>query len=144
MTVKTAPGESEAIAGPAVAPVPKAGRGGALVLVVVSLVVALAVLPVAAKEKKPQKQLSGTVLDGDDNPIDGAAVTLTDLTTGKKIATYTDREGRYLFAELEVTRDYEVQATYQGVSSRARRLSQVDPRNRIVFHLRIPPEEEEP
>jgi hypothetical protein len=43
-----------------------------------------------------------------------------------------------------VTRDYEVQATYQGVNSRSRKLSQVDPRNRIVFHLRIPPEEEEP
>lgn len=133
MKVKTAPGDPEA-----------AGRRSLVALGVLGLSVALAFLPATAKEKKPVKELSGTVLDRDDNPINGAAVTLTDLTTGKKIATYTDREGRYLFADLEVTRDYEVQATYQGVSSRARKLSQVDPRNRIVFHLRIPPEDEEP
>jgi hypothetical protein len=129
----------------AIVPGRKALHGATALLLGLSFLAGmLGGLPAAAKEKKPQKELSGTVIDRDDNPIDGAAVTLTDLTTGKKIATYTDREGRYLFAELEVTRDYEVQATYQGVNSRSRKLSQVDPRNRIVFHLRIPPEEEEP
>ena len=73
----------------------------------------------------------------------GAVVTLTDLQDGKKTATYTGQSGSYQFSELQVTRDYEVQATFKGVSSRVRRISTIDPRNRIVLNLRIPPPKEE-
>jgi hypothetical protein len=96
-----------------------------------------------AKERKPSRLVAGLVSDEAENPIVGAAVVLTDLQTGKKTATYTTGEGTYRFTDLQPTRDYEVQATHQGVSSELRRVSSFDPRNRIVLNLRIPPPKEE-
>jgi hypothetical protein len=97
----------------------------------------------AKKEEKPTRVVSGVVSDASENPISGAVVTLTDLQEGKQTATYTGQTGTYQFSGLEITRDYEVQASYKGVSSRARRVSMIDPRNRIVLNLRIPPPKDE-
>jgi hypothetical protein len=96
-----------------------------------------------AKETKPTRVVSGIVSDASENPISGAVVTLTDLQNGKKMAIFTGQTGTYQFSDLEITRDYEVQATYKGVSSRVRRISTIDPRNRIVLNLRIPPPKDE-
>jgi len=96
-----------------------------------------------AKENKPTRVVTGVVSDEAENPIVGAAVVLTDLQTGKKHATYTREGGAYQFSDLQPTRDYEVQATHQGLASRVRKVSQFDPRNRIVLNLRIPPPKEE-
>jgi hypothetical protein len=98
-----------------------------------------------AKEKseEPTRTLTGVVVDEALNPIPGATVMLKDLSTGKANAAYTREDGRYQFTDLKLTRDYEVQATYKGVSSRLRRVSVVDPRKRIVFDLQIPPPKEE-
>jgi len=97
----------------------------------------------AAKEQRPTRVVSGVVSDAAENPLPGAVVTLTDLQDGKKTATYTGQSGSYQFSELQITRDYDVQATFKGVSSRVRRISAIDPRNRIVLNLRIPPPKEE-
>lgn len=97
----------------------------------------------AAKEKKPSRLVTGLVSDEAENALVGAAVVLTDLETGKKTATYTTGEGTYLFTGLQPTHDYEVQATHRGVSSQVRKVSSIDPRNRIVLDLRIPPPKEE-
>jgi len=101
--------------------------------------------PVApAKDlKKPTRVVNGTVLDKDDNPIESAAVILTDLSTGKKNATYTQKDGRYQFSGLEPTRNYDVQASFQGETSQVRHVTPIDPRDRIVLHLKIPPPTEE-
>jgi len=96
-----------------------------------------------AKERKPSRVVTGVVSDEVENPLVGAAVVLTDLQTGKKSATYTTGEGTYQFTDLQATRDYEVQAAHQGLSSQVRRVSSFDPRNRIVLNLRIPPPKEE-
>jgi hypothetical protein len=96
-----------------------------------------------AKETKPTRVVSGVVSDASENPISGAVVTLKDLQDGKKMAIFTGQTGAYQFSDLQITRDYEVQATYKGVSSRVRRVSMIDPRNRIVLNLRIPPPKDE-
>lgn len=101
----------------------------------------LAPLFLVAKDKQPTRTVTGTVLDKADNPIAGAAVVLTDLETGKKNANYTKEDGIYQFTGLQPTRDYEVQASYEGQSSRARKVSPFDPRDRIVLNLKIPPDE---
>ena len=97
----------------------------------------------AAKEERPTRVVSGVVSDASENPLSGAVVTLTDLQDGKKTATFTGQSGSYQFSDLQITRDYEVQATFKGVSSRVRRVSTIDPRSRIVLNLRIPPPEDE-
>jgi hypothetical protein len=97
----------------------------------------------AAKEERPTRVVSGVVSDASENPISGAVVTLKDLKEGKEMATYTGQNGAYQFSGLDITRDYEVQASYKGVASRVRRVSMIDPRNRIVLNLRIPPAKDE-
>jgi len=107
------------------------------------LLITLFVPLVQAKEQKPSRTVAGVVTDENENPITGAVVVLTELQTGKKSATYTGADGAYQYAGLEVTRDYEVQANYKGISSQLRKVSIVDPRARVTINLRIPPPKEE-
>ena len=100
-------------------------------------------ISLAGKEKKAYRVLSGVVSDQAENPIGGAAVTLTEVQTGKKMATYANADGVYQFSSLEFTYDYQVQATSKGGSSRVRKVSMVDPRSRITFNLQIPPPKED-
>jgi hypothetical protein len=92
----------------------------------------------AAKEKKISRVVMGLVLDSADNGIVGAAVVLTDLQTGKKVAIFSEEGGRYQFADIKPTHDYEVQASYKGSSSEVRKASSFDARNKIVLNLKIP------
>ncbi len=96
-----------------------------------------------AKEKKPVRLVTGLVSDEAENPITGATVTLTDLQTGKKSASYTGPDGRYLFSGLETTREYDVQATHNGIASRVRKVSTIDPRTKITLNLQVPPPKED-
>ena len=115
----------------------------AVVLVVTAYALGLSVAHLAAKDNKRTRLVTGIVSDAADNPIAGATVTLTDLQTGKKSASYTSDEGKYQFSALEFTRDYEVQATYKGLTSKVRRVSMIDPRSNITFNLRVPPPKDE-
>lgn len=111
-----------------------------LAAVLVFCVLTLSGPALLAKQKKPiVKTISGEVLDASENPIVGASVQLSDETLGKKIAIYSEDGGRYEFSDLDPNHDYEVQATYKGVSSEVRKASSLDPRTRVVLNLRIPP-----
>jgi len=95
------------------------------------------------KDNRPKRSVKGLVSDASENPISGATVTLTDLTDGKQLGSYTGEDGMYSFSGLDMTNDYEVQATYKGVSSRVRKVSMIDTRTRITLNLQIPPPKEE-
>ena len=93
----------------------------------------------SAKQKQPPtKTIQGKVLDGSSSPIVGAAVQLTDVTTGKTLAMYSEAGGRYVFTELKPTDDYEVQATFKGQQSEVRKASSLDNDNLLVLNLTIP------
>lgn len=97
-------------------------------------------LPLAAKKKPPPtKTIRGEVLDAANNPLVGAAVELKDTQTGKTVAIYSEAGGRYEFAGLRPTHDYEVSASYKGGSSEVRRASSLDDRTVVVLNLTIPP-----
>jgi len=118
-------------------------RAATAAILAAFLLIMLSVPLVQAKEEKPSRTVAGVVTDENENPITGAVVTITDLQTGKKSATYTGADGAYRYAGLEVSRDYEVQASYKGLSSRLRKVSTVDPRSLVTINLRIPPPKEE-
>jgi len=95
-------------------------------------------------EKAPKKQknptsrtVSGQVTDETGQVLQGAMVTLTDKTTNEKTNFFTKKDGRYQFADLSFTRDYEVQAHYKDKVSPNRRLSQFDTTPRPVRILEI-------
>lgn len=94
-----------------------------------------------AKRKKPptSKTIVGQVLDASGNGIPGAAVEMTDLTTGKTLAIYAGPDGRFQFTDLKLTEDYQIRAHYKGESSDARKVSSWDTRTNLVLNLQIPP-----
>jgi len=92
------------------------------------------------KEKRvTTKTISGFVLDENENGIVDAAVSITDIQSGKKFTTVSKEGGRFSFANLPPGHDYEVQAAYKDKSSEVRRVSSLDTRLRLVLNLRIPP-----
>ena len=94
----------------------------------------------AAKQKAPTtKTVSGAVTDKAENGISGATVTLKDLQTGKTVAIYADANGHYSFSDLDPHYDYEIQASFKGVSSETRQVSSFDTRRKLVINLTIPP-----
>ncbi len=93
-----------------------------------------------AKEKKISRTVTGQVLDADENGIAGAKVELTDVQTGKKLAMFSEENGRYKFSDLESNHDYTIQATHQGLSSEVRKISSFDNRNNFVIYLKIHPQ----
>ena len=117
--------------------------GVALIPALACLFVVEATVAPAKELKKPTRTVTGMVLDKEDNPIEGAVVTLTDVSNGKENKTYTQKDGRYQFSGLEPTRNYDVQATFHGEPSQVRHVTPLDPRDRIVLHLKIPPPPEE-
>jgi hypothetical protein len=118
-------------------------RGLGLALLVTACMAVPAVLTAKDKPLRPSRTVTGLVSDEAENPISGATVTLKDLETGKQLASYTGDDGKYLFSSLETTREYEVQATHKGVASRVRKVTTIDPRNKITLNLQIPPPKEE-
>ena len=103
------------------------------------LVLSALPVPVWAKQKQPPtKTIQGKVLDASSGPIVGAAVQLTDVTSGKTLAMYSEAGGRYAFTELKPNDDYQVQATYNGQQSEIRKASSLDGENLIVLDLTIP------
>lgn len=104
------------------------------------LTLALPASNLLGKEKKvDSRSVCGRVQDQAENPIDGATVTLKDLQAGKTFAAYTQGGGLYHFSDLKPNHDYEVQASHQGIASEVRQISSLDPRNKFVINLTIPP-----
>jgi Carboxypeptidase regulatory-like domain len=98
----------------------------------------------ARKEKPPTtKTVRGEVLDASGNGIAGAAVEMTNLSTGEKTAIFTGTEGSFVFTGLKTFDDYQFRATYKGKSSETRKVSSWDTRMRVQVNLHIPPPKEE-
>jgi Carboxypeptidase regulatory-like domain len=90
------------------------------------------------KEKAPtSRTVSGQVTDETGQVLQGAMVTLVDKKTNEKTNFFTKKDGRYQFADLSFTRDYEVQARYKDKASASRKLSQFDTSPRPVRILEI-------
>ena len=115
-------------------------RACAFVLAFAALWLAFEAAPLTAKRRKPptSKTVVGQVFDARGNAIVGAAVEMTNLTTGKTSAIYTGPGGHYTFTELKLTQDYQFKAHYKGESSEVRKVSSWDTRFNLVLNLQIP------
>lgn len=116
-------------------------RACALALAFAALGLAFDAAPLTAKKRrKPptSKTVVGQVFNASDSPIVGAAVEMTNLSTGKKAAIYTGPEGRFTFTDLKLTQDYQFKASYRGEASEVRKVSSWDNRYHLVLNLHIP------
>lgn len=116
------------------------GWGVRVLSSIVAVICLLHAPGLAAKQKAPStKTVSGAVTDKAENGISGAAVTIKNLQTGKTMATYANAQGHYSFSDLDPHYDYEIRASFKGVSSETRQVSSFDTRLRLAVNLTIPP-----
>jgi hypothetical protein len=99
-------------------------------------------LPLAAQGKRTKEDtstrtLQGTVFDPQDRPVNGAVVQLKDMRTLQVRSFITQDQGAYHFSGLKVDTDYQVKATYSGMSSDAKNLSVFDNRRTPVLNLKL-------
>jgi len=95
--------------------------------------------PPNKKDKKPtSRSVTGKVVDGSGQPLEGALVTVTDTKADEKRTFITKKDGRYNFDELSFTVDYQLQARYKDAVSEPRKLSQYDHTVDMVRILDVP------
>jgi hypothetical protein len=88
------------------------------------------------KDKQQGRLLSGKVLDGQDNPVIGAVVYLTNTRTHEVKTYIIGQEGTYRFPGLTNV-DYEVYAQFNNHKSDTRSVSQFDDRSQVYIDLKI-------
>jgi hypothetical protein len=103
----------------------------------------LTAVPAVAQSKKDKNEdaktrsVQGVVMDGQDNPIEGAVVQLKDTRSLQIRSFITRQNGSFHFHGLNREIDYELKADHQGKSSDSRRLSSFDSRSQAVMNLKI-------
>jgi hypothetical protein len=84
-----------------------------------------------------QRNVSGSVIDNEANPVTGATVFLKNEKT-KAIRSYTSaKDGRFHFAQVNMTEDYDLWAEKDGRKSSTKTVSSWDARKEFETELRI-------
>jgi hypothetical protein len=84
-----------------------------------------------------QRAVTGSVVDGDSAPVNGATVFLKNLKT-KSIRSYTSaNNGRFYFAQVNMAEDYEIWAEKTGKKSATKTVSSWDARKAFECELKL-------
>lgn len=93
--------------------------------------------PPPPKKQPTTRQLSGKIMDQNDDPLASAVVYLKDPRT-KGVRTYiSNNDGSYLFAGLAQNQDYEIFAEYKGTRSPSKTFSAFDSRAEAQINLHV-------
>ncbi len=92
-------------------------------------------------KKKPEntRSVEGTVLKEGKSIVPGAVVQIKDTKTLRVRSYLTLKDGKYRFHGLSTETDYELKATFEGRSSKTRRLTVFDSRKKANIDLRLKP-----
>ena len=108
------------------------------------LIIAIgAVLPIATiaqdnrNEDTSTRTVHGTVSDSGDHPINGAVVQCKDTKTLQVRSFVTQAKGEYHFYGLSTNADYQLQASHEGSTSKAKLLSIFDSDKDSKIDLKI-------
>lgn len=84
-----------------------------------------------------QRNVAGSVVDADANPVIGATVFLKNQKT-KSIRSYSsDKDGRFRFAQVNMTDDYDLWAEKDGRKSATKTVSSWDARKEFETELKV-------
>jgi hypothetical protein len=84
-----------------------------------------------------QRSVSGSVVEGDASPVAGATVFLKNEKT-KSIRSYTSaKDGRFHFAQVNMTDDYDLWAEKDGKKSAVKTVSSWDARKEFETELKM-------
>jgi hypothetical protein len=94
-------------------------------------------LSAAQAQNLGQRVVTGTVLDADSAAVTGATVFLQNLKT-KSIRSYTSaKDGRFRFAQVNMSDDYDLWAEKAGKKSAVKTVSSWDARKEFEAELRL-------
>lgn len=94
-------------------------------------------LPQAQAQNLGQRVVMGSVVNADSAAIAGATVFLRNIKT-KSIRSYTSsKEGRFRFAQVNMTDDYDLWAEKDGKKSATKTVSSWDARKEFETELKI-------
>ena len=94
-------------------------------------------LSAAQAQNLGQRVVTGAVVDADSAAVPGATVFLQNLKT-KSIRSYTSaKDGRFRFAQVNMSDDYDLWAEKQGKKSAIKQVSSWDARKEFETELRI-------
>ena len=112
-----------------------------LVLLVAMATASVVVAPAQSRKEKAEEAtkrlLEGLVTDASDNVVVGAIVKLKDQKTLSVRSFITKEDGKYHFYGLSINNDYEVQADFNGMSSKTRTLTVYDSRKKPNLDLKV-------
>ena len=84
-----------------------------------------------------QRNVHGSVVDGDSSPVTGATVFLKNQKT-KAIRSYTSaQDGRFHFAQVNMAEDYDLWAEKDGKKSATKTVSSWDARKEYETELKM-------
>src|SRR5580692_6863886 len=89
------------------------------------------------REAATERIVQGSVTDSDGKFIDGAVVKLKDMRTLQVRSFYTQKNGGYHFSGLKLDNDYELEATFNDLSSGWKRLTVFDTRKEPIINLKL-------
>jgi Carboxypeptidase regulatory-like domain len=94
-------------------------------------------LPAARAQNIGQRVVTGSVIDADSTAVVGATVFLQNLKT-KSIRSYTSaKDGRFRFAQVNMSDDYDLWAEKSGKKSAIKTVSSWDARKEFEAELRL-------
>jgi two-component SAPR family response regulator len=91
------------------------------------------------KKTEQTRTVQGTVTAPNDSMINGAVVQLKNLKSLQIRSFITQKDGSYHFNELSPDIDYELHATYSGMSTSTKTLSSFDSRKEAIINLKLNP-----
>jgi len=96
-----------------------------------------AVLPQAQAQNLGQRVVTGSVVDADSAAVSGATVFLRN-SKSKSIRSYTSsKEGRFRFAQVNMSEDYDLWAEKDGKKSAVKTVSSWDARKEFETELKL-------
>lgn len=115
-------------------------RSLCLILACVLLAGSAGLAQSSKKNKGDQtRTVTGTVTSTDESMVNGAVVQLKNLKSLQIRSFITQTDGSYHFNELSPDIDYELHATYSGMSSSTKTLSSFDSRKEAIINLKLNP-----
>ncbi len=93
--------------------------------------------PLAQAQNMGQRNVTGSVIDNDSGPVAGATVFLKNIKT-KSIRSYTSASnGRFRFAQVSMTDDYDLWAEKDGKKTTTKTVSSWDARKEFETELKM-------
>jgi Carboxypeptidase regulatory-like domain len=115
----------------------KTSRKFALVVLVAMAAAVLYARGIPKDKASQLRTVRGTVVDKDENPVDGAVVYLKNQRTQDIVTHLSDGEGKFRFSGLDLNVDYEIHAVHGDMMSSSRSISNFDTRKDFVVTLKL-------